>query len=71
MKKICSDDVDDEPASGDQRHLRSGDLFGCAPPIDRFVDDPDRKQNERNAIDERGEDLEPVVAVGFFRCSGA
>ena len=54
--------VDGEPDEGDHEHPAAEDLRRVVEALDRLPDDPRAHQHERQAVDERREDLRPLEA---------
>lgn len=61
-KSGCS--VYDNPDRGDCHHGPADGFYGIREPVDRFDDEVGRRQDQKNAIHERGEHACPSVAIG-------
>ena len=64
------DEVDDQPERGDHQHQPALDLGRVAEAAPGLDEDPDRDRDERDAVEERGEDLRPPVAERLRRAAG-
>ena len=70
-QQIERQDVHRQPQGGDDEHRRREDLDRLEQPPDGLEDDPADDEQQRHAVDESGQDLEPVVAIGAPGIGGA
>ena len=70
MQDPDGDEVDDETDHGEREHQAAGHRLRRLEPPNRFPHDPERDDEERRAIQERGENLPTQVAICLFRTAG-
>src|SRR5688500_10601461 len=66
MKQPGRDDIHYQAAGRYDDQLKRRDLRRRLPSLDRFVNYPDREEDEGDTVDERRKNLEPIIAVSFF-----
>ena len=64
-------DIHHQPQGGDDEHRPREDLDRLEQPPDGLEDDPADDEQKRHAVDESGQDLEPVIAVRAPGIGGA
>ena len=64
VKQRRPDDVDHQPPGRDDGHQAEGNLGRARGPLPGFGKDEQRDDDQRNAVEEGGQDLETLVAVG-------
>ena len=64
------DDVDEQTTAGDCKHQRAHHWRRISQPHNRFIDDPRHREQQQYAVDECGEDLQPLVTIGSAAIRG-